>query len=108
MTARVSYINPPGAPPAGMYSHAAVCTPGRLAFIAGQTASDPSGAPVSPIDVVGQVPAMFDNLERVLKRLGASIGDIAQLATYLGGIDKRDACRPDFLLEIAAIARIPD
>lgn len=137
MSGRVTYLNPPGSPPAGMYSHVAITTPGRLAFIAGQTAVDVSGAPVSPHDFAGQIPAVFDNLARVLEGLGAGFCDVVQLTTYLVGADNRDAWqkgrkeiyariypdggyppntllvidalgRPEYLLEIAAVARVPD
>jgi enamine deaminase RidA (YjgF/YER057c/UK114 family) len=120
-----------------MYSHAAVTTAGRLAFIAGQVAVDLKGALVSPNDFAGQVPAVFANLERVLTGLGAGFCDVVQFTTYIVGAANRDAwqagrkevyariypsgsyppntlliidalARPEYRLEIAAIARLPD
>lgn len=41
MPADPVYTNPPGSPPIfGAYSHVAIVEPGRLAFIAGQVATD--------------------------------------------------------------------
>lgn len=133
----VSYLNPPGAPVPGMYSHVAIAEPGRLAFVAGQTAVDLAGRPVAVGDFAGQLVAVFENLERVLAGIGAGFGDVVQFTTYLVGTDKRDGWqtgrravyeriypdgsyppntlliiealgRPEFLIEIAAIVRLPD
>ena len=137
MASGVTYLNPPGAPPAGMYSHVAIAEPGRLAFIAGQLALDAKGNVLAPDDFAAQVPAVFDHLGRILKDLGADFSSVVQYTTYLVGADKREAwnkgraeifariypdkryppntlliisalARPGALLEISAIARLPN
>lgn len=92
MPADPIYTNPPGSPPIfGAYSHVAIVEPGRLAFIAGQVATDGKGAVVAPGDIAGQVPAVFDNLERILKGLGVDFRAVVSLNTYLVGNDALDA-----------------
>lgn len=137
MAKSVTYLNPPTAPPPGMYSHVALAEPGRFAFIAGQVPVDAQGKVISPGDFAGQVPAVFDNIGRILQELGADFSSVVQFTTYLVGADKREAwnkgrievfariypdkqyppntlliisalARPEFLLEISAIARLPD
>jgi enamine deaminase RidA (YjgF/YER057c/UK114 family) len=133
----VTYVNPPSAGPAqGMYSHVARMTPGEIAFIAGQVAIDGKGNPMGVGDVSAQVPVVFGNLGKILKDLGADFESVVQFTTYLtkaeyipafmaaraglfpkmfpGGkyppntllvIDR--LVRPEFLLEVEAIARLP-
>ena len=132
----VTYINPPSAPPpAGMYSHLARMAPGELAFIAGQVAVDAKGTPVGAGDLAAQVEQVFKNLGGILRDLGTDFESVVQFTTYLtkaesipvwisarsevypklfpggkyppntllvvGGLVK-----PEFLLEIEAIARV--
>ena len=132
----VTFVNPPSAPTPGMYSHVAIAEAGRIAYIAGQTSVDHAGKPVSPADFAGQIPVVFDHIGRILKDLGADYSDVVQYTTYLVGVDKREAwqkgraelfgriypdkkyppntllivqglARPEYLLEISAIVRLP-
>jgi enamine deaminase RidA (YjgF/YER057c/UK114 family) len=133
----VTYINPPNAPPpAGMYSHVARMAPGELAFIAGQVAVDAKGTPVGVGDLAAQVDLVFANLGGILKDLGTDFESVVQFTTYLTKADSipiwmsaRSAMfpklfpggkyppntllvidrlvKPEFLLEIEAIARVP-
>jgi enamine deaminase RidA (YjgF/YER057c/UK114 family) len=133
----VAYLNPTGAPPPqGMYSHVARVTPGELAFIAGQVAVDASGNPVGIGDFAVQVGQVFENLGRILKDLGSEFEAVVQFTTFLTSADsipiwmkERAALfpklfpggkyppntllvierlvKPEFLLEVEAIARIP-
>jgi enamine deaminase RidA (YjgF/YER057c/UK114 family) len=133
----VTYVNPPSAPPAqGLYSHVARMKPGEIAFIAGQVAIDAKGNPVGVGDLAAQVPVVFDNLGEILKDLGTDFESVVQFTTYLtkaenlpvwmsaraalfpklfpGGkyppntllvIDR--LVKPEFLVEVEAIARLP-
>ena len=133
----VTYVNPPSAGPAqGMYSHVARMTPGEVAFIAGQVAIDAKGTPVGVGNVAAQVPVVFDNLGKILKDLGTDFASVVQFTTYLTSADyiptfmtARAAIfpkmfpgakyppntllivgrlvKPEFLLEVEAIARLP-
>jgi enamine deaminase RidA (YjgF/YER057c/UK114 family) len=133
----VSYLNPPSAtPPAGMYSHVARMAPGELAFIAGQVAVDKSGATVGVGDLAAQTSQVFANIGDILKDLGSGFDQVVQLTTYLTSADSIPAfmsaraallpklypagkyppntllvidrlVKPEFLIEVAAIARLP-
>jgi enamine deaminase RidA (YjgF/YER057c/UK114 family) len=137
MTKGVTYVNPPSAPPVqGMYSHVARMAPGELAFIAGQVAIDAKGNPVGVGDLAAQVNQVFENLGKILKDLGTDFESVVQFTTYLTNADgiptwmsARSALfpklfpggkyppntllvidrlvKPEFLLEIEAIARVP-
>ena len=137
MAKTVTYLNPPSStPPAGMYSHVARMVPGELAFIAGQVAVDRSGASVGVGDVAAQVNQVFVNIGDLLRGLGADFEQIVQLTTYLTSADSIPAfmsaraalypklfpggtyppntllvidrlVKPEFLVEVAAIARVP-
>jgi enamine deaminase RidA (YjgF/YER057c/UK114 family) len=133
----VTYVNPPSAGPAqGMYSHVARMAPGEVAFIAGQVAIDATGMPVGVGDVSAQVPVVFDNLGRILADLGTDFESVVQFTTYITSADLIPAfmqaraavfprlfpggkyppntllvvnrlVKPEFLIEIEAIARLP-
>jgi enamine deaminase RidA (YjgF/YER057c/UK114 family) len=133
----VTYVNPPNStPPAGMYSHVALAAPGELAFIAGQVAVDKAGAIIGAGDLAAQTNQVFANIGDILKDLGCGFGDVVQLTTYLTSSDAipvfmsaRSALfpklypagkyppntllvidrlvKPELLIEVAAIARVP-
>lgn len=137
MTRTVTYLNPPSStPPAGMYSHVARTAPGELAFIAGQVAVDRSGTSIGVGDVAAQTNQVFANIGDILKDLGSDFEQVVQLTTYLTGADSIPAfmsarsalfpklfpggkyppntllvidrlVKPEFLIEVAAIARLP-
>ncbi|GAA2425780.1 RidA family protein [Streptomyces macrosporus] len=72
------------------YSHA-VSAPGELVFIAGQYASDPTGAPV-PGDFATQVDLAFDRLRLALEGVGLGFEHVVRLGTYIvdHDLDKLD------------------
>jgi enamine deaminase RidA (YjgF/YER057c/UK114 family) len=130
----VTYLNPPSAPPVqGMYSH--VARAGGLAFIAGQVAVDGTGNPVGAGDLAAQVDQVFENIGKILQDLGAGFESVVQFTTYLTSADSIPAfmsarstlfprlfpggkyppntllvidrlVRPEFMLEIEAIAHV--
>ena len=130
----VTYIDPPGAPPAqGRYSHAAKVRAGDLYFIAGQVSVDAAGAVVGKHDFEAQFRQVFHNLGAVLGGLGVSFDHVAKFTTYFvhsqdiekfmalrtelfpklfkGAYPPNTICvidrlvKEDFLLEIEAVAR---
>ena len=133
----VTYVNPPSAPPVqGMYSHVARMAPGELAFIAGQVAIDAKGNPLGVGNFAAQVAPVFENLGLILKDLGTDFESIVQFTTFMTSADyipvwmtERSALfpklfpggkyppntllvidrlvKPEFLLEVEAIARLP-
>ncbi|MFF0724845.1 RidA family protein [Streptomyces sp. NPDC004134] len=68
------------------YSHVATA-PGRPVFIAGQYASDETGAVVSA-DFAAQVERSFANLRTALAAAGLGVGDVVRLGTYVVGHDR--------------------
>ena len=122
--------------PLGMYSHAISVRPGRLLFIAGQVSVDESGNLVGGQEIAAQVRQVFHNLELVLAGSGATFENVVQFTTYLvsprdvqGYLDARldiykrvfpaeefptntllvidQLVRPEFLIEVEAIAALP-
>ncbi|MFF8288994.1 RidA family protein [Streptomyces sp. NPDC016309] len=63
------------------YSHA-VSSPGDLVFIAGQYASDPTGAPV-PGDFAAQVELSLTRLRNALEGVGLGFEHVVRLGTYI-------------------------
>jgi enamine deaminase RidA (YjgF/YER057c/UK114 family) len=133
----VAYVNPPSStPPAGMYSHVARVAPGELAFIAGQVAVDATGTTIGVGDLATQTNQVFKNIGDILNDLGSGFDQVVQLTTYLTSADSIPAfmearaalfpklypdgkcppntlliidrlVKPEFLIEVAVIARIP-
>jgi enamine deaminase RidA (YjgF/YER057c/UK114 family) len=133
----VTYVNPSSAPPVqGMYSHVARMAPGEIAFIAGQVAIDATGKPVGVGDLAAQVSQVFENMGKILKDLGGDFESVVQFTTYLTSAESIPAwmtarsalfpklfpggkyppntllvidrlVKPEFLLEVEAIARVP-
>lgn len=134
----VTYLNPEGNHlPRGMYSHVALADPGQFAFVSGQVALDNDGAVVGIDDVGAQFTQAFTNLVATIAGVGGGPGDIVELKTYLVGRENlpglgaaREALfaehypggsyptstlviisglvSPELLVEVSAIARIPD
>ncbi|MER6180360.1 RidA family protein [Streptomyces sp. NPDC001652] len=63
------------------YSHA-VSAPGELVFVAGQYASDPTGAPV-PGDFAAQVELAFDRLHAALEGVGLGFEHVVRLGSFI-------------------------
>ena len=133
----VTYVNPPSAPPPqGMYSHVARMQPGEIAFIAGLVAIDAKGNPLGVGDFAAQIGPVFDNLGKILKDLGTDFEAVVQFTTFMTSADyipvwmkERSVLfpklfpggkyppntllvidrlvKPEFLLEVEAIARVP-
>lgn len=82
-------VNPPALhDPTGFgYSHSAIATAGSdLILVAGQWASGPDGQ-VTAADFGGQVEQVFANLRTVLAAHGLELRHVAQLRTYVVGLD---------------------
>ena len=115
--------------PRPRYSQAILVTkPGKLLFIAGQTAVDANGNVVGKRDIEAQARQVFENLNTVLKEAGGSIDNIVKTTTYITDVKYREGlnkvrreyykktaptstlivvkglAHEDYLLEIEAIA----
>jgi len=113
------------------YSHVAEVTGGRFVFISGQVSLDPNGEVVGRDDYTAQAKQIFENLKLALDAAGGKLKDIIKLNyycvdishmpeiravrnTYLDqenfpvstAVEVRRLVRPEFLLEIEAMAVI--
>ena len=124
-------MNPEGLPvPRGSYSLVNIAQPGRMVFIAGQTASDPQGNVVGVADVRAQARYILEKIQRAVEAAGGTINDVVALSVFttdvryhrdindvrrefLGGnfptstmVQVVALARPELLLEINATAVI--
>ncbi|MCC6198411.1 MAG: RidA family protein [Burkholderiales bacterium] len=84
MATAVSIINPPSlGQPLGQYSQIARVKAGELLFIAGQLATDASGAIVGANDFDRQCRQIFANIQAALESQGAGWSNVVQFTTYL-------------------------
>ena len=80
-------INPPelGTPPG--YSQIVEVSPGRLVFIAGQTALDRDGNVIGTNDFAAQAEQVFANLTIALQASGCSAANLIKLTVFLTDMD---------------------
>ena len=124
-------INPDGLPvPRGSYSLVNIAQPGRMVFIAGQTASDHDGKVVGAGDAKEQTRFVIGKIERAIEAAGGTMNDVVAMNVFTTDVrNHRDInetrravlgsnfptsrmvqvvalARPELLLEINAIAVI--
>jgi len=124
-------LNPDGLPvPRGSYSLINIAQPGRMVFIAGQTASDHEGKVVGAGDAREQTRFILGKIQRAVEAAGGTINDVVALNVFTTDVrHHRDInetrreflgsnfptstmvqvaalARPELLLEINAIAVI--
>src|SRR4029077_6831076 len=125
-------MNPEGLPvPRGSYSVVTIAQPGRLVFIAGQTASDPQGNVVGVGDARAQTRYVIEKIKKAVEAAGGKREEIDALNLFTTDVSNhRDInetrrevlesnfptstmvqvvalARPELLLEVNAIAVIP-
>ena len=76
--------------PRPRYTQAIMTKPGRLLFIAGQTAVDANGNIVGKGDIEAQVAQVYENIKTVLNDVGGSLQDLVKTTTYITDIKYRD------------------
>jgi enamine deaminase RidA (YjgF/YER057c/UK114 family) len=129
---RVRHSCPPGFYDPKSYSHVVEVEGARLLFVSGQVPVN-AQRQATGRDFREQVERVYDNLETVLKSVGADFGNVVKTTTYLTNISQtkifrevRDArfagvktrpasttvvisslVEPEFLLEIEVIAAVP-
>lgn len=124
-------MNPEGLPvPRGSYSLVNIAQPGRMVFIAGQTASDPEGNVIGIGDARAQTRYVIEKIRRAVEAAGGTINDVVSMTVFttdvknhrdvnearrevLGGnfptstmVQVVALARPELLLEINATAVI--
>jgi enamine deaminase RidA (YjgF/YER057c/UK114 family) len=81
-----SFLNPEGmAPPVG-FSHVAVAAPGRLVFLAGQTAHQADGS-LAGSTLTEQFAAAAANVAAALAAAGATPADVVSLQIFTTDVD---------------------
>ncbi|HEV8673566.1 MAG TPA: RidA family protein [Methylomirabilota bacterium] len=116
------------------FSHGTIIEgPGKLVFLAGQVAYDRQGPDrklVGPGDPAAQVRQAIENMRTLLRQAGGDLADIVEMTAYVTDVSLmeamgrvaqeyftdplpamsligvRELARPDFLVEIRAIAAI--
>ena len=117
---------------AGGFAQISVAEPGRLAFLSGQVAGAPDGAPMPP-NLIAQAHIVAANLKKALTELGASPDDVVMVRLYVvnattdrfqqaltalretfnGGkpsittIGVQALYTPDYQLEVEMVVRVP-
>ena len=124
------FINPSGLRASTGYTHVVEATGGRTVSIAGQVAIDAEGNLVGPGDFRVQARQVFDNLQTALTSVGAGFEHLVKTNIYVTDMSQLDGlrqiraefmppptstlvqvvrlAREEFLLEIEAIAVLPD
>jgi enamine deaminase RidA (YjgF/YER057c/UK114 family) len=129
----IRFINPPTlAVPPG-YTHVVEVTRGRTVYIAGQIARDQSGKIVGQGDFRAQTQQVFENLKAALAAVGADFTHVVKLNMYVLDISQRPTLAevrdryvntanppastlvevrklalPELLIEIEAVAHLPE
>ncbi len=111
-------MNPEGLPvPRGSYSQVAISEPGRMIFIAGQTATHPEGHVVGVGDVHAQAQFAIEKIKRAVEAAGGTTNDIVAMTIYTTDARyhrtinevRRELLGPDFpastMVQVVALAR---
>jgi enamine deaminase RidA (YjgF/YER057c/UK114 family) len=78
-----STLNPDGLPvPRGSYALVNIAQPGRMVFIAGQTASDHDGTVVGVGDARAQTRFILGKIKKCIEAAGGTMNDIVALNVF--------------------------
>jgi 2-iminobutanoate/2-iminopropanoate deaminase len=135
LSAQTEFLKPSGLAPAHGYTHAVVTKPGKLIFLSGQVANDPSGQLVGKGDLKAQTEQVFANLKTALAAAGATFTDVVKITFYVKNYTPTDLpalrairdkyvntaeppastlvgvaslFQDDYLIEVDAIAVVPE
>ncbi len=127
------FLNPPTMPQPVGYSHVVETRAARTIYISGQVAMNAAGELVGVGDLRAQATQVFENLAAALAAVGASFDHVVKVTFFLldiaqigvvrsvrdqyfnakqppasSAVEVRRLVRDEFLIEIEAIAVIPD
>ncbi|MGH7930807.1 MAG: RidA family protein [Candidatus Binatia bacterium] len=111
-------LNPDGLPvPRGSYSLVNIAEPGRMIFIAGQTASDPEGKVVGVGDPRAQTRYVLGKIQRAVEAAGGTMNDVVAMSVFTTDVryhrdineTRREVLGADFptstMVQVVALAR---
>jgi len=129
----VQFLNPPALSQPTGYTHVVIASGGRTVLISGQVALDAKGALVGKDDYRAQTRQVFENLKAALAAAGGSFENVVKLNYYVLDasqvgtvrevrneyltqshppastfIQVGRLARPEFLIEVEAIAVVPE
>ena len=126
------HTNPPALSKPTGYTHVVEVNRGKTVYIAGQVAFDASGAVVGKQDFIAQTRQVMENLKTALASAGATFENVVKVNTYVTDMSQIQAlrdirtsyfganppastlvqvvalARPDLMIEIEAIAVVPE
>lgn len=79
--------------PRPRYSLAILTEPGKLLFIAGQTASDKDGSVVGVGDIEAQARQAFEKIKIIVEEAGGTLADIVKTTVYITDAKYREGQR---------------
>lgn len=134
MSGQTEFLKPEGLAPANGYSHVVIASPGKLAFISGQVATNPQGQVVGKGDLKAQTEQVYQNLRTALVAAGTSFEHVVKMTLYVRDYKPDDLpilreirnryvnknappastllsvpslAQSDYLIEVEAIAAVP-
>ena len=79
--------------PRPRFSTAILSEPGKLLFIAGQTASDKDGSVVGVGDIEAQARRVFEKIKIIVEEAGGTLADIVKTTVYITDAKYREGQR---------------
>jgi enamine deaminase RidA (YjgF/YER057c/UK114 family) len=129
------YLNPPGLCPTFGWTHVASVTGGKTVYISGQVGINERGEVVGKGDLKAQTEQAFRNIERALAAVGGTFRNVVKTSLFVVGLKPEQVpiirevrsrfvaadhppvstlvgvsalVGPDWLIEIEAVAVLPD
>ncbi|PYS33761.1 MAG: enamine deaminase RidA [Acidobacteria bacterium] len=119
--ANVRYTNPPELSTPTGYTHVVEVHRGRTVYIAGQVALDRSGNLVGLGDFRAQTRHVLQNVKAALASAGATFANVVKITTFVTRseffgtnapastlVQVVQLARPEFMIEVEAIAVVPE
>jgi 2-iminobutanoate/2-iminopropanoate deaminase len=131
--AKTQIMSPKLRQPTGVFSHATVIeATGRFVFISGMTARKPDGSIAGVGDITEQTRQVCENIKAAVEAAGGTMDDICRVDVYVRNMEQFDTIHkvrreyfkpplpastmveivkmthPDYLIEMNAIAVVPD
>jgi enamine deaminase RidA (YjgF/YER057c/UK114 family) len=87
-SSNIKFINPDNLSKSPAYSHIGEVSGGKIIFISGQVSNDSLGNVIGKGDIKLQTEQVYKNLEKALKAVGATFGNVVKFGIYLKDMSK--------------------